>query len=191
MKQYFFLDAQNQSRGPFDVERLKSFGVTADTLVWTEGMAEWQAAGSVPELAPLFQQQQASQQQQPQQQQPQYQQQAAQPSQQTQPAQQPQIVGQPSSYLLGAVLSMLCCNPIFGAIALAFALQVGRFNRVNMLLDAQRASAKAYSWAMTAFITGIILIVLYLIALCFVGALANSEYVDILGTFDFKLIIDN
>jgi len=170
MKQYFFLDAQNQQRGPYEADRLQGYGVTAETLVWAEGMAEWQTAGSVPELAAFFQTQ------------PQYRQ-AAQPQQvapQYAAAQESTGGAKPSSYLLGAILSMLCCNPILGAVALAFALQVGRFNNYNMLTDSRRASAKAYGWAMAAFITGIIIIVIYLVAVLIGFGLFSSDILDII-----------
>jgi hypothetical protein len=44
--------------GPFGVDALEqqiqSGAVTKDTLVWTEGMAEWTAAGKVDAVAKLF-----------------------------------------------------------------------------------------------------------------------------------------
>jgi hypothetical protein len=54
----FFLAVDGQQKGPYDMSSLGSqvaAGVlTRETLVWTEGMAEWKSAGEVPELAPLF-----------------------------------------------------------------------------------------------------------------------------------------
>lgn len=47
-----------QTQGPFNPQQLAqgvSTGqITAETLVWTAGMAGWQAAGTVPQLASLF-----------------------------------------------------------------------------------------------------------------------------------------
>ena len=54
MKQYYYVDGNNQQQGPIDAAQLPSFGVTAKTLVWCEGMANWQVAGEIPELASLF-----------------------------------------------------------------------------------------------------------------------------------------
>jgi hypothetical protein len=54
MAQYFYLDSNNRQSGPVDAGQLTRYGVTKDTHVWTEGMSQWQPAGSVPELAGLF-----------------------------------------------------------------------------------------------------------------------------------------
>jgi len=50
----FFIAAGQQQRGPFPVDRLLVEGVTAQTLVWRDGMPSWQAAGKVTELVHLF-----------------------------------------------------------------------------------------------------------------------------------------
>jgi uncharacterized RDD family membrane protein YckC len=51
---YFYLDANGQQQGPVNVNELRKYGVTKDTLVWTPGMNTWQAAGTVPQLAGMF-----------------------------------------------------------------------------------------------------------------------------------------
>jgi TM2 domain-containing membrane protein YozV len=50
---YFMADG-NVQKGPFPAEHLLSQGLRRDTLVWHEGMAQWEKAESVPELAGLF-----------------------------------------------------------------------------------------------------------------------------------------
>ena len=50
---YFMADGSVQ-KGPFPAEQLISQGLKRDTLVWREGMPQWQKAESVPELATLF-----------------------------------------------------------------------------------------------------------------------------------------
>ncbi len=50
----FFVAAGQQQRGPFAVDRLLTEGVSAQTLVWREGMPSWQPAGTVSELAHIF-----------------------------------------------------------------------------------------------------------------------------------------
>lgn len=54
MNTYYYLDDQQQSRGPVPAEHLPALGVTATTLVWCEGMTAWQPAAAVPELQRLF-----------------------------------------------------------------------------------------------------------------------------------------
>ena len=52
--QYFFtLDGSSQ-QGPLDKSQLKAAGVGPQTMVWREGMGDWQTAASVPDLAELF-----------------------------------------------------------------------------------------------------------------------------------------
>lgn len=54
----YHVEASGQSTGPYNVQQLQAGvangQVTAATLVWTNGMAEWAQAGTVPALAPLF-----------------------------------------------------------------------------------------------------------------------------------------
>jgi len=48
----FFIQENNQTIGPLSVEELTAKGITQSTLVWTEGMDEWKAAGTFEELLP-------------------------------------------------------------------------------------------------------------------------------------------
>ena len=54
----FMVSIAGQRVGPFPVSHLTSFvsngQVTVETMVWTQGMAEWLAAGKVPALGTLF-----------------------------------------------------------------------------------------------------------------------------------------
>ena len=47
MKQYFFVK-DNQKMGPVPFEQLLANGLTPESLVWSEGMANWTPAGQVP-----------------------------------------------------------------------------------------------------------------------------------------------
>lgn len=55
----YFIAVNGQQAGPFDRNSIGGMisrkEVTADTLVWSQGMASWLAAGQVPQLASLFQ----------------------------------------------------------------------------------------------------------------------------------------
>lgn len=57
-QQQFFLVLQGQQQGPFDPQQIKAMAdagqVAPDTLVWTEGMSDWQALKSQPVLANLI-----------------------------------------------------------------------------------------------------------------------------------------
>ena len=52
MKYYIILNGRQA--GPFEENQLLSMGVTRSTMVWREGMQNWQEAGQLAELAYLF-----------------------------------------------------------------------------------------------------------------------------------------
>jgi hypothetical protein len=53
MKEYYYSDGQNQL-GPFSLEILKEKKISKDTMVWCEGMVDWEKAGELEELKFLF-----------------------------------------------------------------------------------------------------------------------------------------
>jgi hypothetical protein len=55
METYYYRDKNDQQQGPVFVGELIRNGVTSDTLIWKEGMNNWQAAGYLPELSAIFQ----------------------------------------------------------------------------------------------------------------------------------------
>lgn len=195
MKQYYYVDGNNQQQGPIDAAQLPSFGVTTKTLVWCEGMANWQAAGEIPELASFFAAKQPEIPAQPQMQpgtpaQPQMQPQAqpqVQPQtmninnfQQTQqpmntqpPFQQPnnqQMPPQPDNYLVWAILvTVLCCLPL-GVASIIYSVKVGSLYAQGDYNGAVDASQKAKKFAMIGGIGGLIFIVIYVIFMVIAGA---------------------
>jgi len=54
----FFAIVNGQQQGPFSLEQIAQYAqqnvITQDTLVWKQGMANWLAAKTVPELANIF-----------------------------------------------------------------------------------------------------------------------------------------
>jgi hypothetical protein len=54
MNLYYYLNGQNEQKGPVQENELLKHGVTKETLVWKDGMNGWQAAGTIPELSRLF-----------------------------------------------------------------------------------------------------------------------------------------
>jgi len=53
MSQYYLADG-NDRRGPFTADQLPAQGITAETLVWREGLPDWLRADAVPELRPYL-----------------------------------------------------------------------------------------------------------------------------------------
>lgn len=54
MRNYYIV-INGQQAGPFPVAQLLGYGVTPDTYVWADGMADWQMAKNIQELQHLFQ----------------------------------------------------------------------------------------------------------------------------------------
>jgi TM2 domain-containing membrane protein YozV len=46
----YYIGDGGQQRGPFTIEQLRGMQLSPDTLVWREGMPQWQPARLVPEL---------------------------------------------------------------------------------------------------------------------------------------------
>ncbi len=49
MKKYYYTDGAN-SFGPFTLEELQEKNIGRETMIWYEGVADWQPAGTLPEL---------------------------------------------------------------------------------------------------------------------------------------------
>jgi hypothetical protein len=50
----FYTIVNGQQQGPFSLDELKEKGTQKDSLIWTEGMSDWQPAGDVSELKSIF-----------------------------------------------------------------------------------------------------------------------------------------
>jgi hypothetical protein len=55
-KEYYFLDNFNNKHGPFLLGQLKQTNIKADTLIWCEGMPNWDKACNVRGLKSMFKQ---------------------------------------------------------------------------------------------------------------------------------------
>ena len=51
---YYYINSAGQQAGPVPADQLAANGITANTLVWKDGMNEWTKASDVPELRFLF-----------------------------------------------------------------------------------------------------------------------------------------
>lgn len=51
---YFIIDSNSQQQGPFTIYELKDRGINEQTLVWAEGMDNWQPAWQVEEIKRLL-----------------------------------------------------------------------------------------------------------------------------------------
>ena len=191
MNSYYYLDAANQQQGPLDGNLLPSKGVTAQTLVWANGMAEWTAAGQVAELQPLFAAQPAAAPAQPAQPayqqpaQPAYQQPAQPAYQQPQPAYQQPAYQQPAyqqpaqpaagapakpdNYLVWAILTTICCCLITGIVSIVYSTKVDGLYAAGQYAEAQAAAKSAKTWAIVGAILGGIVYLIYVIYVLLLG----------------------
>lgn len=54
MRTYYYIDRHGHRQGPVAQSDLVRGGLTPDTMVWTQGMTDWQRAATVAELAPFL-----------------------------------------------------------------------------------------------------------------------------------------
>ena len=52
--QYYYSNNGTDQVGPFTLEELSRQGITAQTLIWHEGLSNWTPAGQLPDLAPAM-----------------------------------------------------------------------------------------------------------------------------------------
>ena len=51
----YFIIENGQQVGPLTIDQLRSKGITGETNVWHEGMAQWGKAKDIPEIASILQ----------------------------------------------------------------------------------------------------------------------------------------
>lgn len=54
MEAYFYIDTTGKQQGPVSLNTLTQIGLNSNTLIWKNGLAGWQIAGTVPELLPYL-----------------------------------------------------------------------------------------------------------------------------------------
>ena len=152
MGQFYYLTPQNEQRGPVDASQLSTYGVNANTMVWTEGMPQWAPASQVPELRP-FLAPAVPQPAPPPTPQPAY----AAPQQSA-----PQTATQkPGNNMALAVLTtVLCCLPL-GIVSIVYAQKVDGLYFAGDYAGALEASKNARKWAIISMIAGIAVGILY------------------------------
>lgn len=157
MKYYIVINGQQL--GPMEPREATQYGLTPETLVWTEGMADWAPAGQIAEFAPFL------------------------------TTQQPYAPGGyphpnapiglaapqcPSTHLAMAILvTLLCCMPI-GIVSIIYASKVESAFYSGNYFQAQQNSNKAKNWAIAAIFAGAAVVLLYTIFyIVGIAALAN------------------
>lgn len=143
MKQYYII-RNNQPAGPYTIEELAAMGITPDTIVWAEDIADWIPAYQVNELTSLFASTTA---QAPPYQVP-YSQATEAPSYNTTvPKARPSVrPPMPPTYLVWSILVTIFLSRIIGIIAIVYSIQVSSRYYAGNYEGAAYASRQARLW---------------------------------------------
>lgn len=155
MKNYFYIDKSGQQSGPVSEDLLKQHGVTADTLVWSEGMSEWKKAIEIEDLKYLF---------------------TTPPLNNCNNQTIPPVSNNeqcPDDYLVWAILStILCCWPL-GIPAIVNATKVEKLWYKGNKEEAIQRSKKAKKWCFVSLGGAVSCVVIYVI-ITFILALCGE-----------------
>lgn len=184
MNRYFYIDSEGTQKGTFTIEDLRNEPVRRDTMVWTQGMPQWQRAQDVVELQTLFDMPAATQQQQTHQQQTH----TSTPPQQP-PYQQTTQQGMPTmpktwmvESILVTILPFVLCGNVLSLIGIAAIVNASKVESLfnsGFFAQSQEASNNAARWTKITFWIAIGAIILSIIAIiaffAFFGSLAEFE----------------
>ncbi|MCD7973075.1 MAG: CD225/dispanin family protein [Candidatus Azobacteroides sp.] len=142
-EEYYYLDASNRQQGPVNKDVLIQCGITKTTLVWKQGMREWQPAAKFPELTHLLPEGIAGA-----------------PIPPVNPTPPPYIpttssyqktgnsmVSKPDNYLVWAILAtVICCLPA-GIVAIVYSSKVDNMWNMGDYEGARQAAQSAKNWS--------------------------------------------
>lgn len=169
MKYYIVLNGRQA--GPFEESQLLSMGVNRHTMVWREGMQNWQEAGQLAELAYLFNNNngngnfQGGQTQQP----PRWGQYPGNYSPYNS-----NVPPMPKTWLVESILATLfCCLP-FGIVGIVYASKVSTSYLTGNYILAQKQSDDAKKWTLISVGVGVITTIIYIILILIDATFAFS-----------------
>lgn len=179
MNNYFYLDNNNQQKGPVSPMQFSMYGINANTMVWCTGMAEWQRAGSIDELRDFITTKYNNATPPPSHNDATYNsssyqtnsEQSAHYDNNTTQQQQRNTPPCPNSNLVWAILSTIfCCIPT-GIVAIVYASKVSDRYVMGNMAGAIEASQKAKKWSIYGCIASIVGSILYFLLLLSLGGL--------------------
>lgn len=170
----YYIHVNGQQLGPFSLDQLRAQGITEDTPVWHEGMAQWGRAKDIPELYSIIAGYNPT---------PPFHQPTPQPTPYQQPYQQPNSPC-PNNHLtlaiISTVLTFMCCGVfgcVFGIIAIVSANNVEKYWRQGHYDEAERQASKAKTWGIISIILSVIgFILTILFYALFIAAEFNEVY---------------
>lgn len=167
---HYWIVINDNTQGPMTLDELMQVrGLTPQTPVWFDGLANWTTIGQVPDLmARLMQPRNNSAdatqsaaggviEQPSSPAAPAYSFQAANYAYQ-QPKQQPQDVPpMPPTNLVWAIIVTICCCLPAGVVAIVYASKVSTLYRRGLYEEAEKASERAMWWVIGGFVGGLVL----------------------------------
>ncbi len=164
MKKYFYSEGTIK-HGPYTLSELQEKGITADTLIWYDGLDEWTPAGELEELSELLA---STPPPVPEATTPDIPTPQAAPKRERIPEEE-KARPRPKNWLVESILAtVFCCMP-FGIAGIVYAAKVDSLYNRGDYRGADFASADAKKWTMVSFWLGIVVIVIYF----FIGVLGG------------------
>lgn len=146
MKTYYYINAARQQAGPIAINDFSKNNITAETIVWCNGMPDWKRAGDIAELSSYFKAQTP----------PPYQQTPPLYQSQNQAATPPIEEQCPNNYMVFSILStLLCCLPA-GIVAIIYASKVEKDWVQGNKAEAKKNSEQAKMWCIISLAGGVI-----------------------------------
>lgn len=144
----YFIIIDGQQKGPLSIEQLKAESIAPETMVWRQGMINWQPASTVPDLKVIFQPTP-----------PNFESTTSEPTFNNEPTV-TNMPDKPKSWLVESILATLfCCLP-FGIVGLVNAANVDSKFSKGDYEGAAKSAAEAKRWTMVSLIIGIIVTVI-------------------------------
>ncbi len=165
MKQYYYSDGHERF-GPFTLEELRSKSISEDTLIWYEELDDWQKAGELIELSPLFEL-------------PTMPPPLSSSSTPSITPNNPNVLDsstetKPKTWLVESILvTVLCCLP-FGVAGIINAAKVDSKYASGDYEGAKKSSADAKKWTMIGLVVGIVGMILYF-GFVFMGVMSEFD----------------
>ncbi len=151
----YFIYINKLKEGPYALEELLTKPLTPDTLVWSEGFADWKLAKNVPELSDVL---------------------SKIPPEPNCAA----FLPMPKTWFVESILvTIFCCLP-FGILGIIEASNVKAMYRAGNYEQAIHHSKWAQIWIAWGFFSMLAFIALYILSICIVAMytviLPNSNY---------------
>ena len=151
MKEYYYIDLNQNKIGPLSIEEMKVKNIFPETYVWKNGMADWVQAKDMPEMAEVLGNKP-----------PQFTHADNTFNNQQQAQQRP--LCPPTNLVWGILVTVLCCMPL-GIVSIIKAAEVERYYYTGFYDEALRASNSAKNWALAGAIITLVFLFLYFILL--------------------------